>query len=136
MADTATVNIPKDVLEPVVRAQVAAGITEALGNPAVLIEKVVQHALGQKVDSRGNISKSNYDNRFDLVELMATKGIHDVVRQTLESWVDEQRPIIEDKVRKALSRKESTFAKALVDGLVKATKSTWAFKCNITMPTD
>ena len=130
----ATVNIPKDVLEPIVRAQLAAGIVEALGRPEDLIEKVVGQALGQKVNSQGRVSTSTYDNRFDLIELLASKGIHEVVRESLAQWVKDRRPQIEAQVKKALARRESAFAKAMVDGLVTATKTSWSFKCNIHMP--
>jgi len=136
MADIATVNIPSDVLEPIVRSQVAAGIVKALGEPELLISKVVALALKQKVCNDGSVSSRSYDNRCDLIELIATKGIHAVVRESLTKWVEEQRPAIEQQVKKALARKESKFAKALVDGLVEATKSTWGFKCDIHFPED
>ncbi len=136
MTETATVNIPKDVLEPIVRSQVAAGIVEALGKPEQLISKVVAQALKQKVDSKGSVSTHNYDNRYDLIELLATNGIHSVVRESLGKWIEEQRPAIEAQVKKALSRKESAFAKALVEGLITATRSEWSFKCNINFKED
>ncbi len=136
MAETATVNIPKDVLEPIVRSQVAAGIVEALGKPEQLISKVVAQALKQKVNSKGNVSNHDYENRHDLIELLATNGIHSVVRESLTKWVEEQRPAIEAQVKKALSRKESAFARALVEGLITATRSQWRFECNISFKED
>lgn len=128
---TATINVPKDVIEPIVRAQVAAGIVDALGDPADLIAKVVGYALKQKVNAQGVASDRDYDNKHDLVELMATKGIHAVVRESLTKWIEEQRPAIEEQVQKALAKKESAFARALVNGLVEATKQDWGFKCDI-----
>jgi len=92
--------------------------------------------LKQKVCNNGSVSNTSYENHHDLIELIATKGIHAVVRESLTKWVEEQRPAIEQQVKKALARKESKFAKALVDGLVEATKSTWKFKCDIHFPED
>lgn len=133
MGSEATVNIPKDVIEPIVKAQVAAGIVAALGNPEQIIIKAVEHAMRQKVDSSGKVSDSSYNNNHDLIEVLSRKLIHQVVRESLEKWVEEQRPAIEEQVKKSLKRKESTFAKALVDGVVSATKQDWRFNCNVTM---
>lgn len=130
MAENATVNIPNDVIEPIVRAQVTAGIIAALGHPEQLIAQVVDQALKQKVSSKGVVG-DRYDNKHDLIEVLARNAIHDMTRAALSAWVEQQRPKIEEHVRKALARKESAFAKALVDGLVSATKSTWNFSCSI-----
>ena len=135
MSDSnATVNIPKDILEPIVRAQVAAGIAAAIGDPAKIIEGVVEHALAQKVDSDGRISKYSSDNKYNIVEIMAKKAIHETVQEAVEDWISEQRPAILEQVKKSLSRKQTAFAKALVDGMVSAAKQNWNLKCEITMP--
>ena len=127
----ATVNIPKDVLEPIIHAQVAAGITAAIGDPAELIRKIVEVAMKRKVDADGKVNSSSYYNTHNMVELLAEKAIHQVVRETIIAGVDEQRPAIKDSVRKALARKASPFAKALMDGLTKSMTQNWSFNCEI-----
>lgn len=130
---TATVNIPKDVLEPIVRQQVAAGIVSALGNPAKLIEGLVQLTFNQKVDSNGVVSRSDYENRYALVEVLARNAIREVVKQALAEWINEKTPEIRAEVEKALGRRKSAFAKALVDGLHESLRSSWSFKCNVNL---
>ena len=131
---TATVNIPKDVLEPIIRQRVSADIVATLGDPGELIAKIVRLALAQKVDENGVQHKESYYNNHDLIETVAANAIRDVAREVLASWVAEQRPIIEEQIRKGLRRKESAFAKAIVTGLSDAMKADWSFNCNITMP--
>jgi len=87
MADNATVSIPNDILEPVIRAQVAAGITAQLGNPEVLIQKIVSNAMSQKVNSEGKVSRESYSNRHDLIELLAGRAIRAIVDDVLTSWI-------------------------------------------------
>jgi len=131
MADNATVSIPNDILEPVIRAQVAAGITAQLGNPEVLIQKIVSNAMSQKVNSEGKVSRESYSNRHDLIELLAGRAIRAIVDDVLTSWIDAQRPAIEKKVRDSLARKQGMFAKAMVDGLSSSLQSRWGMKCDV-----
>lgn len=134
MADsTATVNIPKDVLEPILRQQVAAEVTAALGNPADLIAKVVEFALSQKVNADGKRSSYEHDNRHSFIEVAAKNAIHKAVHEILAQWIEEQRPAIAKHVEAALGRRKSAFAKALVEGLANSVKSSWTFNCEINL---
>lgn len=132
----ATVNIPNDVIEPIVRQQVIAGIIAQIGDPEKLIAGVVDRALKQKVGRDGNVSSSSYQNEHDLIETVSKNAIHSVTRQCIEEWVEEMKPKIQEQVKKALARKQSAFAKAMVDGMQEAMSQDWSFKCNITMPSD
>ena len=132
----ATVNIPSDVLEPIVMAQVSAGIVAALGQPEQLIAKVVERALALKVDSDGTRSDYSNYNTHNLIEVLAGKAIREVTEQAIRQWVQERKPEIEAQVRKGLARSESRFAKALVDGLVENAKSKWDFKCDVIIASD
>lgn len=136
MPEKATVNIPDDVLLPILQSQVQAGIVAALGSPEDLITKVVENHLKSKVGSDGKKSRYSYDDKHDLIEVMSRACIQKAVRQALQDWVDEKRPAIEEQVKKGLRRKEGVFARAMVDGLVTAIKQSWSFNCEITLGKD
>ena len=136
MAENATVNIPRDILEPIVRAQITAGIMQHFGKPEELIQKVVESSLKQKVDSNGNINSSSYSNTHDLIEVLSSKVIHEIAKDMLKEFIEQQRPLIEKHMRAAFAKRASPFAKAAADGLMQAMKSEWSFKCNVTMPRD
>lgn len=131
--DSATVNIPKDVIEPIVRQQVCAGVVAALGNPSELIRQVVERALAQKVNRDGKRDSSNCYNDHDLIETVSRIAIHKAVHEAITAWVEENRPVIKEQVQKALARKQSAFARALVDGLSDAVKQSWTFNCQINL---
>ena len=136
MSEQATVNIPKDVLEPIVRAQVTAGILKAFGDPAKLIEAVVDKAMKQKVDDSGKVNSSDYYNKHDLLELLAKQEIHKIAHEMLREFVAQKRPMIEKAVKDAMSKKSGAFSKALVDGLANSVSSDFKFTCNVNMLRD
>jgi hypothetical protein len=136
MSEQASVNIPKDLLEPIIRQHIQAGVVAAVGDPAKLIETVIERMLKQKVNREGKVESNECYNRYDLIELVAQDAIHKAAKAAVEAYVNDQRPAIEAAVRKAIERKTGAFAKALVDGLVSACKQSWKLNCEFTLPRD
>lgn len=129
----ATVTIPTDVIDPIVRQQVCAGIVASLGKPEVLIATVVEQALKQKVDRNGNIDRQSHYNTHDMIEVLSKNAIHAVAKEAIGEWINAQRSTIQAQVQKALSRKSSSFAKTLLDGVCRAIKQEWSFTCHINL---
>ena len=129
----ATFKIPNDVIEPIVKEQVVAGVLAALGDPSKLITKVVERAIAQKVNREGKIDRCDFYNKYSMVEVLAEKAIHQVTMEAIVAWVGKNRPAIQAQVEKALSRKTSPFARALIDGLSQAVQQSWKFTCNINL---
>jgi len=133
MANQATVNIPRDVLEPIIRQQVCAGITAALGDPAELIGKVVARALEVKVDRDGVMHEEAYRNTYPFIETICARTIHKITRDCIEEWVEAKRPEIKTAIEKRLARQTGPFAKALMDGMTEAIQQSWRFECKVMM---
>ena len=129
----ATFKIPNDVIEPIVKEQVVAGVLAALGDPSKLITKVVERAIAQKVNREGKIDRCDFYNKYSMVEVLAEKAIHQVTMEAIAAWVEKNKPAIQAQVEKALSRKTSPFARALIDGLSQAVQQSWKFTCNINL---
>ncbi len=132
--ENASVNIPKDLLEPIIRQHIQAGIVAAVGDPAKLIEQVIDRMLRQKVNSEGKIDSHSYSNTHDLIEVVSRNAINKAARAAVEAYVEEQRPAIEAAVRKAIERKTGALAKALVDGFADAAKQRWKLECKFELP--
>ena len=130
MNEQASVNVPKDILEPILRQHIAAGVIAAIGDPVELIRSVVERAIKTKVDRDGRVSDQSYCNRNDLIETVSKNAIVDATRNAIEKYVAEQQPEIEAAVEKELKRHTGQFAKALVTGLVQSTKQIWKVECN------
>jgi hypothetical protein len=127
--EQASVNIPKDLLEPIIRQHIAAGVVAAIGDPATLIRAVVERACKEKVNSEGKKSQFEYDNKYDFVEAIAGQAIRAATKKAVLAYVEEQRPAIEAAVVAHLKRSTSKFAKALVDGMIASTHQ----RCDVTV---
>lgn len=131
MNDKATVQIPDDVIQPIVRQQICAGIMAAMGKPEELVESVVKRAMERKVGRDGKVSQYSHDNKYDMVEILAMNAIEDAVKQAIKEWVANNQKLIQEAVSKALTKKTGPFAKALMDGLMESVKQAWSFRCSV-----
>ena len=134
MAENMQFPIPNSVLEPYIQAAVSTAITAALGDGTALVEKAVASALMRKVDARGVVSNSEYDNRNVLVDVVASNKIQEVAREVISEMAEGMRPKIKEAIEKQLKTKHSEIAKLLVSGLMESLKTSWAVKVEITPP--
>jgi len=129
MNEQASVNIPKDLLEPIIREHIAAGVIAAIGDPAALIRQMVEKASNAKVDLSGEVSRYSSDNKYSFIEAVATKSLHESIKAAIIEYVKEQKPAIQAAVKAHLAKRTSAVAKALVDGLIASTEQRWDMKC-------
>jgi hypothetical protein len=134
MAENMQFPIPNSVLEPYIKAAVGSAITAALGDGAKLVELAVQQALTTKVSSSGKVSGSSYDNRYDLVELVATSKIQEIARDTVTAMAEKLRPDIQAAIEKQLRGKHTVIAKSLVDGLISSLSTKWNISVTVEGP--
>lgn len=127
--EQASVNIPKDLLEPIIRQHIAAGVVAAIGDPATLIRQLVEKAASEKVDMNGEVSRYSSDNKYSFIEAVATRTLHESIKAAIVEYVKEQRPAIQAAVKSHLAKRTSAVAKALVDGLIASTEQRWDLKC-------
>lgn len=121
MSEQASVNIPKDLLEPIIRQHIAAGVVAAIGDPAALIRTVVERACKEKVCRDGTRSQYSSDNQYDFVEFTAGQAIREATKKAVMAYIEEQRPAIEAAVAAYLRKSTTKFAKAIADGFVAST---------------
>lgn len=110
--------IPNSVLEPYIKAAVSTAITAALGDGTKLVAHAVQAALMTKVNGQGRISSSNYDNQYNLVDIVATNKIQEVAHEVINQMAEGMRPQITAEVEKMLRKQTSALAKMMVDSLI------------------
>lgn len=134
MAENMQFPIPNSVLEPYIQAAVSTAITAALGDGTALVEKAVASALMRKVNARGVVSNSEYENRNVLVDVVASNKIQEVAREVISEMAEGMRPKIKEAIEKQLKTKHSEIAKLLVSGLMESLKTSWAVKVEITPP--
>ena len=138
MNDT-TLNVPKDVLEPIIAAHITKAVTEALGiNGRTLVESAVAALLTMKVDSQGN--RSRYDGRDDKMWIdwaiaeAAQKAAKDAIGEYFSSHQSEIKKAIVKELTKTNSPLAKDLAQSFVSGAAKAIEDSW--RMDITFRTE
>lgn len=110
--------IDKGLIENVLEKKVQAAIIANIGDPGELIAKTVEAVLKRKVDYSGEISKYKSDNRFDLLELIATKKIQEMASEVIKEWAVEYSERIKQEIKLQLERPATT--RKLVKNIVES----------------
>jgi uncharacterized phage protein gp47/JayE len=131
--DLVSLEIGKDVVTPIVDKHIKAAILEALGGKDEMIEKVVKQILHQKVNSEGNVSRSDYDNKYSWLDFTVTKQIEKAVRDELSNVVSQATLKIKNALIARLKTDKGAMlvADALLEGLSGTFKNTWTSKVDI-----
>lgn len=119
--DEAKLTLPEGVLGPIIQAQVVA----ALNEQGALVEELVATVLKMKVRDQ----QSYRDMPF--LEMLCRNAIQNAVEAAVKTWIQEQAPVIEKEVDKALRSNKAAFAKSLVRAAVDATKQHWRLKVDL-----
>lgn len=127
--NSATLQMPRDLIEAAVRQNVSAAVIAAFKEHPQIIEKLVLHVLNQQVTSSGKVSSISYANRFNLIDVLAGNAIREMVRETLSVEVQKYKDHVRENIIAALRRKNSPLLKQLAEsmasGIVSASTSKW-----------
>ena len=127
-----TMNLPSEIVERAVRDKINAAIASQIGDPEVLIQKLVKSALSQKVSSTGAVSRSDYDNRFEFLDLVAGNFIRDAAQEALKEYFQENKTLIKEAVKKEVAKSPSKMAKVFMDGIAQSMESKFQPSLQIT----
>lgn len=118
MNETASVNIPKDMIEPVIKAHIQAAIVSALGDGRALIEAAVQRILTEKVDENGK--PSSYSNARPLADFLLRQCIQTAAKEVILEELPKHKEAIRASIKANLARRNSPLIKQFVNGMVGA----------------
>lgn len=124
--------IDQEYISNCVKEVVNASMVEALGAKNDIVEIVVKELLNTKVDSRGDITTSSY-NSEKLINYELKKQIRDVVIETVKKTIEEKRPILEEMIKKELSKKANLnkFVDSFINNTTKTLENSYSTKINI-----
>jgi catalase len=123
--------VPNSVLEPYIKQAVSAAILSSLGDTDQLIMKVVENAMKQQCNEKGEIDKDRYYNKYPLIETLAKNKIAQITKETILEMAEQMRPKIQEHIISHIKKQQSTIARALVDGLVKSLQTSWSIKVSV-----
>lgn len=114
--ESSTIQIPNDIIQPIVEAKVAAAVTEALGGYDRLIEVAVGQVLNQKVGTDGQ--PSNYSNAVPWFKFVMQQCVQKSARTAIEEYFNSHGELIKKAITAELSKKNSPLVKQLVATLI------------------
>lgn len=125
--------LDENIVRSIVTKKIQAEILSVLNGKEELVEHIVSSALKQKVNSKGKIANSSYDNNYDFLEIVTKNTIHEKAQEALQEWLKENTEMIKSAVIKELNSpgRRETIAKAYLDAIENSLKCKWSMNCNI-----
>jgi hypothetical protein len=133
MADNPTFQIPKDVIEPIIQAHVAAAVTAALAGQDQLMNKAVVMVLNQKVDSEGKPSNNGYGWEVPYIQWAMRDVLRKATHAAITAEVAKHEDVLRKNIADQLKSSKSPLVKALVQGLVDRLVSAENLKYRLTV---
>ena len=132
--DMVSLKVDQSAVNAILEKQIQAAIVAQLGNQDELIGQAVKVALSQKVTSDGNL-KSTYssDLKYDYLELLATKSVHEAAREALKEWLDQNMDKVREAVFQELNKPDrvKSLATCFADAVEQSLSASWRMDCNI-----
>lgn len=120
MAENATIQIPKDMLEPAIQAQVSKALVEALNIKGDLLSALAEKVLSQPVDSSGKPSTYSGDRDRTWLRYMIESMTREAVIDAIKAQTDDFRANVRAAVEKELKKPNSKLVKEISDGAASA----------------
>jgi hypothetical protein len=128
-----TFQIPKDVIEPIITAHIAAAVSAALAGRERIVEMTVSQLLNMKVDSEGK--PSSYDRGQTFIQWVMNDTLRKAVRDIMTEELKKHEAIIRAELASQLTAKKSPLLKQLIEqlttGLVTAASSTYRLNVSV-----
>lgn len=117
MSDGPTLQIPRDVIEPIIQAQIAASLASALGADGVL-RKAVNTILQTPVDSEGKASGYSSDRNRPWIDWAISDALRIAARKAIEQAVEQQGEVIRKELAAQLTKKNSPLIKQMIEAMM------------------
>ena len=132
MSDIANITLSKDLIEPIVKAQLQASITAALGRSDVLIAQTVQAVMNLQVDMNGKPSSREYGSQ-PLISWMAESAIKDAAKEAIKEWFASNKDEMKKQLRAAIQKNSKGMAESFVLNITKAVESSYGASVTVTL---
>lgn len=117
MADAPTFQIPKDVIEPIIQANIAAAVAAALSGREKIVEAAIHQVLNQKVDDKGApTTYSHYNTTF--VQWLMNNAIREAAKDAVRAAISGQHEAIKTALAAELRKSASPIAKQIIAGVI------------------
>lgn len=115
MAENPTLQIPRDVIEPIIQAHITESILRALGGQQELVKQAIHFAMNVQVDYQGK--PATYNGQPWLTWAM-TQSLQNAAKAAIEDHLAKNGEIIKRQLAKELKDSKSPLAKQLIEAMV------------------
>lgn len=112
-----TIQIPKDVIEPIIQAEIMRAVMEAMGPKQAVLQNAVASILTMLVDSDGK--PSSYNGR-PWIDWVVGQGVRDAAKAAIVEHIAAHGETIKKQLAAELSKKNSPLVQQLINGMVGA----------------
>ena len=95
-SSTASVQIPKDLLQPIIDAHLTKALTEALGSKTDILHSAVNKVLTQKVRLDGSTPQYSSDTTISFSDYMIGKVFRDLALECLKESIQGLKEVDSD----------------------------------------
>lgn len=123
--ENASLQIPKDIIIPLIDAKIKESILSAMGGTEVFIEKVVNQVFTQKVNKEGRIGSYSSENKYNWVDITVTNIIKENAKIAIQELLESKQELLKEVILKQLSTKKGAtmLAKSMIENVGELIKS-------------
>lgn len=115
-----TLNIPQDVINPIIQANISAAILAAMGDGSKVMANAIASVLSTKVDpNSGNLSNYNSSNTVPWIDWMLGQAVRESAKTAIIEYLAGQQEEVKKHLAAELGKKNSPLAKSLVEAMAK-----------------
>lgn len=117
MAEQASLQLPKDLIEPIINAHIQAALAQAFGGQEKILQKIAQQLLNQPVDYQGKPTNSSYEKKGTWIEVNLQLAFHQAMKDVIAAELEKHKEILKKAMSEQLKKTNSPLVKAMVEGM-------------------
>lgn len=135
MSTVPTLQIPRDVIEPIIQAQISKAIIEALGNGEQILQQAIASILSMQVDADGKPASSSYShsNHKKWIDWAVGDSLRKAARAAIEEALTKHSEVLKKNIASQLSSRNSPLMKQLAEQLVLGVSNAESLKYRLTV---
>ena len=132
----ATLQVPTDLIDPIIRAEVSKAIIEAMGGKAALLTAAIAGILATKVDFEGKPSSYRSDNYKTWLDWAVGNAVRAAAKEAIQETMAQQKDAIKKEMVRQIQTKNSPLVRQFVEGVVNAATAPDVLKYRISIAYD
>ncbi len=109
--------VPKDLIEPIIQAHVQKAVLDAIGNKTEILERAIGQVLNAKVDREGRYSTYNSNNDVTWLQYIVQDCIKKAAVSAIQEAMEKHQTVFRESIIRQLRDKKSKLADQLIEAM-------------------